>query len=186
MIRRRACSVRCGLVKPIQPEFRVPEALDVGSQLVAIDARELGLMQEQLPHGARGIEVEDLVLIFAESKVVFLSKARQEHYTLHAGPRSGVIDVHRTWTDEEGIERHQTIFAIATVAQGQGLDAILPTRRTRRHQHPGAPRNSARGLHAIPHAGGLTRCLCVRSAPEVLPAPTEFGAALSSQVPTSY
>jgi hypothetical protein len=43
---------------------------------------------------------------------VVLAKDRGEHYTLHAGHKSGILDVHRTWRDPAGIERHQTVFAM--------------------------------------------------------------------------
>jgi hypothetical protein len=65
-----------------------------------------------LPYGARGIEDGPLVLEFRSDKVVFLLKPLGDHFTLHAGNNSGVLDIHRTWTDERGVVRHQTIFAI--------------------------------------------------------------------------
>ena len=35
-----------------------------------------------------------------------------KHYTLHAGPASGVIDLHETTIDSEGREQHRTLFAL--------------------------------------------------------------------------
>ncbi len=65
-----------------------------------------------LPHGATGIEFGNVVIEFRGDKVVVLAKDRGEHYTLHVGHKSGILDVHRTWRDPAGIERHQTLFAM--------------------------------------------------------------------------
>jgi hypothetical protein len=65
-----------------------------------------------LPHGATGIEVGNFVIEFRSDKVVVLAKDRGEHYTLHAGHKSGILDVHRTWRAPDGTERHQTVFAM--------------------------------------------------------------------------
>lgn len=65
-----------------------------------------------LPHGATGIEFGDFVIEFREDKVVALAKGTGEHYTLHLGPNSGVLDVHRTGTDAEGNQHHHTVFAM--------------------------------------------------------------------------
>jgi hypothetical protein len=65
-----------------------------------------------LPHGASGVEVGDFVINFCSDKVVALAKYGDTHYTLHAGHASGVLDLHRTWRDPDGTERHQTVFAM--------------------------------------------------------------------------
>ena len=65
-----------------------------------------------LPHGATGIEIGNFVIEFRCDKVVVLAKDRGEHYTLHAGHESGILDFHRTWRDPDGSERHQTVFAM--------------------------------------------------------------------------
>ena len=65
-----------------------------------------------LPHGARGIEVGDLVMDLGRDKVVVLAKNAGEHYTLQAGHNSGIIDLHRTWRDAAGREHHETLFAM--------------------------------------------------------------------------
>ena len=69
-------------------------------------------MQPPLPHGAGGIEIGDFVIEFRTDKIVALAKHRGEHYTLHVGNNSGILDLHRTWRDAEGGERHQTVFAM--------------------------------------------------------------------------
>jgi hypothetical protein len=50
-----------------------------------------------LPHGAKGIEGDGFAVEFRDDKVVFVPKsaADAKHYTLHAGPGSGVMDVHK-------------------------------------------------------------------------------------------
>jgi hypothetical protein len=65
-----------------------------------------------LPYGAKGIEVGDFVLEQGRDKLVILAKSAGEHYTLQAGTRSGVIDLHRTWLDKDGVKHHETLFAI--------------------------------------------------------------------------
>jgi hypothetical protein len=69
-------------------------------------------MARQLPHGASGIEFDGFVIEFRQDKVIALAKNRDEHYTLHSGEDSGVLDLHRTWREADGTERHQTVFAI--------------------------------------------------------------------------
>ena len=51
---------------------------------------------------------------FRADKIVFVPKngADAKHYTLHAGPASGVIDLHETTIDSEGREQHRTLFAL--------------------------------------------------------------------------
>jgi hypothetical protein len=66
-----------------------------------------------LPHGARGLEFCGLVVELRPDKIVFLSKKEEgDHYTLHLGLASGLIDLHRTWRDSDGAPHHETIFAI--------------------------------------------------------------------------
>lgn len=65
-----------------------------------------------LPKGAKGIEVDDFVIEMGRDKIVLLSKFAGDHYTLHAGNKSGILDLHRTWRDTNGVEQHQTLFAI--------------------------------------------------------------------------
>lgn len=65
-----------------------------------------------LPYGARGIEAGPLAIEFTRDKVIFIFKSANEHFTLHEGKRSGVLDVHRTWTNEDGVVSHETLFAI--------------------------------------------------------------------------
>jgi hypothetical protein len=65
-----------------------------------------------LPNGAKGIEIGDFVIEFRANKIVAMKRDTAEHFTIHAGVNSGVIDIHRTWTNSGGHEEHETIFAI--------------------------------------------------------------------------
>lgn len=79
-----------------------------------------------LPHGASGMEFGDFVVEFGKDKVVALAKAHGDHYTLHAGYVSGVLDIHRTWTDIDGTERHQTVFAMRRADLAAFLRDLMP------------------------------------------------------------
>src|SRR5258708_12175762 len=66
-----------------------------------------------LPHGAKAIEGDDFAIQFGSDKVVFVPKfAGGKHYTFHAGPISGVTDVHEPTTEGGHGDRHRTLFAI--------------------------------------------------------------------------
>jgi len=56
----------------------------------------------KLPHGAKGFDLDPFAVLFCADKIVALHKSTGEHYTLHVGTNSGVLDVHRTWTDKDG------------------------------------------------------------------------------------
>ena len=65
-----------------------------------------------LPHGAKGIEVDDLVIEQGNDKIVVLLKSQGDHYTFQAGTRSGIMDLHRTWRDEQGNTRREMLFTM--------------------------------------------------------------------------
>lgn len=67
-----------------------------------------------LPHGAKGVEGDGFAVEFRGDKVVFIVKAGDtgEHYTLQAGLKSGVIDLHQTQPNAEGDDPHRTLFAM--------------------------------------------------------------------------
>jgi hypothetical protein len=65
-----------------------------------------------LSYGAKGIEVGDFVLQQGKDKIVLLAKSSDEHYTFQVGTRSGIMDLHRTWRDQNGATHHDTLFAI--------------------------------------------------------------------------
>jgi hypothetical protein len=65
-----------------------------------------------LPGGATGIEFGELALSFQADKVVLIVKSSNEHFTLHTGRESKVLDIHRTSPGPNGLPVHDTIFAI--------------------------------------------------------------------------
>lgn len=75
-----------------------------------------------LPHGAKGFEGDGFAISFGADKVVFVAKSRaathplehetEMHYTFHAGPDSGVIDLHETTTAADGQKHYRTLFAL--------------------------------------------------------------------------
>jgi len=67
-----------------------------------------------LPHGARAIGNEDFALAFCDDKLVFVPKSagNGNHYTIHGGPDSGVLDIHETEILASGGKRHRTLFAL--------------------------------------------------------------------------
>lgn len=67
-----------------------------------------------LPHGAKGIEGDAFAIEFRGDKVVFIVRSgdKGDHYTLQAGLKSGVIDLHETQPNTEGEEAHRTLFAM--------------------------------------------------------------------------
>lgn len=66
----------------------------------------------RLPHGAKGIDLGEGIIAFAKDKIVFSRQGAREHVTLHFGPATGVLDVHKTWTADDGSPGHQRIYAI--------------------------------------------------------------------------
>lgn len=82
----------------------------------------------KLPHGAKGIESEDFAIEFRDDKVVFVARSgdKGRHYTFHAGPVSGVLDLHETTRDAGGQEQHRTLFALQRDALPSLLQELAP------------------------------------------------------------
>jgi hypothetical protein len=84
--------------------------------------------QSILPHGAKGIEGDEFAVEFRHDKVVFIVKSdgAGKHYTLQAGLKSGVIDLHETHPETN---ERRTLYAIQRDAipalMGESA-AILP------------------------------------------------------------
>lgn len=111
-----------------------------------------------LPHGAKGIEAEAFAVAFGGDKIVFVPKSEgAKHYTLHAGPKSGVIDLHETEPAAGGGNQHHTLFAVryedlaallgeATPMLREFLDLLCPLRLGwLKHRNIGI----ARGIDAV-------------------------------------
>jgi len=65
-----------------------------------------------LPHGARRLAVGDLTIGFAHDKIVVPLPGLNRHITLHAGRRSGWLDIHETIRTRDG-EQHETLLRIS-------------------------------------------------------------------------
>lgn len=65
-----------------------------------------------LPKSVNGFDLGELVLALAKDKLVFTPKGAREHYTLHLGPRSRVIDLHKTTLRADGASERVTLFSI--------------------------------------------------------------------------
>ena len=89
-----------------------------------------------LPHGAKGFEGEGFAVALGDDKIVFIAKPQADghpveqetevHYTFHAGPDSGVIDLHETTTATDGQKRHRTLFAMRTNDLPPVLQRLAP------------------------------------------------------------
>jgi hypothetical protein len=62
----------------------------------------------------KGIDLGEVLLHFASEKLVISSKAvgAREHLTVHFGPASRVLDIHKTRTAADGTKTYQTLFEI--------------------------------------------------------------------------
>jgi hypothetical protein len=89
-----------------------------------------------LPHGANVFDGEGFAVAFGADKIVFIAKPRADgqtveprtemHYTFHAGPESGVIDLHETTTAANGQKHHRTLFAMRTNDLPPALQQLAP------------------------------------------------------------
>jgi hypothetical protein len=81
-----------------------------------------------LPHGAKDIEGEDFAIELRGDKIVFVPKAAGAglHYTLHAGMRSGILDLHETQYEANEQKRHCTLFAMRRDDLAALLDEAAP------------------------------------------------------------
>jgi len=60
----------------------------------------------------KGVDLGDLLMLFAKDKLVMSAKGAHDHLTLHFGPKSKVLDLHKTYTTTDGSRSHQTLFKI--------------------------------------------------------------------------
>jgi hypothetical protein len=65
-----------------------------------------------LPHDTKSIDIGDFVIVFLPDKILVSRKIIGDHFTLHCGEKLGMIDIHRTWVDSQGCEKHTSIFAM--------------------------------------------------------------------------
>ena len=60
---------------------------------------------------AKGVDLGEAALVFAKDKLVVTSKGAREHLTVHFGPNSRVLDIHKTYTGN-GSATHTTLFSL--------------------------------------------------------------------------
>jgi hypothetical protein len=66
-----------------------------------------------LPKNANGFDFGEGVFIFANNKLVVSSKGAREHITVHFGPTSQTLDVHKTSITTGGSTTRVTLFSSA-------------------------------------------------------------------------
>jgi hypothetical protein len=68
-----------------------------------------------LPRAVKAIDLGEAWVHFAKEKLVVSSKAvgASEHLTVHFGPISKELDVHKTHTAADGVKTYETLFKIA-------------------------------------------------------------------------
>jgi hypothetical protein len=64
----------------------------------------------ELPHGARGIAVGDVVVQFCGDKIVVAAPTIEGHYTLHFGNRSGILPGILVWCVRSPVTRFPKIL----------------------------------------------------------------------------
>lgn len=74
--------------------------------------RGLGSGRGSLPRGAKGFDLGEAVLLFADGKLVITAKGSPTHLTVHFGADSGVLDIHKKSTAADGATQYVTLFTI--------------------------------------------------------------------------
>lgn len=69
--------------------------------------------KQSLPHGAKGVDLGQAVIVVARDKLVLSSKNAQHHFTLHFGTNSQIMDIHRKCTAADGSVSYNTLFSIS-------------------------------------------------------------------------
>lgn len=65
-----------------------------------------------LPHGAKGFDLGEAVFLFADGKLVITAKGSRDHLTVHFGTHSGVLDIHKKSTADDGSTKYVRLFTI--------------------------------------------------------------------------
>lgn len=72
-----------------------------------------------MEHGNFAIELRG-------DKVVLCRKKEGDHFTLQFGSKSGIIDLHRTWTNAAGREQRETVFAMHRDRIPAAMEQLIP------------------------------------------------------------
>lgn len=77
--------------------------------------------------GARGFDLGFAVLVVARDKLVISVKGMPEHFTVHLGPKSGVVDIHRTMQSADSPQpRYTTLYKIRHQDFESMMQALTP------------------------------------------------------------
>ena len=79
-----------------------------------------------VPVGVQGLDLGEVVILFRDDKLVLAVKGASEHTTLHFGPSTQVLDIHKTRVEEGGVESHTTIFTIPHSKLAAMIEEIAP------------------------------------------------------------
>jgi hypothetical protein len=67
-----------------------------------------------LPHGAKGFHLgDDAVVLTARDKLIFTRRGAADHLTVHMGPATGVLDLHRKVVVDGQPDDYGRIYAIS-------------------------------------------------------------------------
>ncbi len=87
------------------------------TQLLLSNLRQIGESlnvdhPSALPDGIHRIDLGAAIVAFLEDKIVLSPKGSDEHYTLHFGLASKIMDIHRTRRVKGEIDSHETLMTI--------------------------------------------------------------------------
>jgi len=89
----------------------------------AVQVQQSG--RHQLPPGVRGIDLGEMLMLFARDKLVLAARGAREHITMHIGSKSGELDFHKTYRTGK-VERHQRLYSIPHSNFGPMLEELMP------------------------------------------------------------
>lgn len=78
-----------------------------------------------LPMGVKKFDLGPAIMTFLDDKIFFAQKGSQEHISIHFGPITKQVDVHRTRRSKGGDEEHETLFAISHDKLGPLAESLV-------------------------------------------------------------
>ncbi|NWJ40470.1 MAG: hypothetical protein HXX12_05820 [Geothrix sp.] len=99
----------------------------MGTQIHVIQSEAEAGMDETtaLSMGVKKLDLGSAIVTFLDDKIFFAQKGSQEHISLHFGPVTKQVDVHRTRRVKGGHEEHETLFAISHSKLGPLTESIV-------------------------------------------------------------